>query len=786
MAYSRVTLNYEYIPDPDKGKPISNGSIYIGEPDTDPEVVGNQKQVYALEEDGSFTTLSQPISTGAGGLPEYNGDPIQLYVNGPYSLKILNAQDSQVYYDAGVINETVSTFEIDYSEDDQGVQGNGGTIYAYCVSIGAVKKATLILPHSDFVTGYSYYTFKTTFDMTAYPNIKIAPENGAIIKDSTDNPNLSLGEIQAQPHQRIFNWGNGSGSLSIDPTQTKEVYPEWFGATPDGVTAGQEVFINQALDCGEITVRLLRGTYLLSGAVIINSYNRLIGDNFLRSTLALDDSVDENVIETYEFTNWDTYLDGKDASWDGDIQHLLPQGFEIRDLKINGNKDNNSAGHGLAINGIGYVIDNITVYNCAENGWYSYVERDMGVNGPALTSIDALPETKVTRLTVRKCEGTGISYQGPNDAYWNNITTSGSVSGKGMHILSDINIGYIHSYSNDLVNFHAEAGFTCSHLEARDGLDENVIIDTAGVFNIDSCYSDNSDRDGDGVSCFIIEDGSGTIGNLNLFGKVSGTQDVLEINGGSPKFGQIRINSNGGSGKAVTASAGTFIEVQSIEVEGFAATAEAGLFEWGADRSHIGSIIMNSSGMVRLLSGAEGNIIDSILINSPNDAVTTYCCRIDGTYNNIGKMLFRNITNTYGVQLSSTSNKNILGPSNFLSCTLTKPIIDQQTGSENLIQKGYGDEEVITTDAQTLSIHGVTRLDTTSGALAGTLPDAGDNDGELKTIMMQTHGAGNDYTLSVTNHVSGSPTAFVFTASGAYITLRWIRNKYHTVDYYLP
>jgi len=96
---SDVSLGIPYFPDPTKGKPVFNGSIFVGEPDTDPEVEGNQKQITLIQEDGTKVNVSQPVKTGAGGVPMYNGSPVRITVdNGFYSLKILNNAGSQVYY----------------------------------------------------------------------------------------------------------------------------------------------------------------------------------------------------------------------------------------------------------------------------------------------------------------------------------------------------------------------------------------------------------------------------------------------------------------------------------------------------------------------------------------------------------------------------------------------------------------------------------------------------------------------------------------------------------------
>lgn len=98
MTDQIVRLGPEYFPLLTSGRPISNGSIFIGLPDTDPEIVVNQITVNALQEDGTTIPISQPISTSAGGIPIYNGSPVTLLVTESYSLKVLSSAGVQIYY----------------------------------------------------------------------------------------------------------------------------------------------------------------------------------------------------------------------------------------------------------------------------------------------------------------------------------------------------------------------------------------------------------------------------------------------------------------------------------------------------------------------------------------------------------------------------------------------------------------------------------------------------------------------------------------------------------------
>lgn len=98
MAQENVVFPLSYYPDFSKGSPIFSGEIYVGEADTDPQIPANQKQLTVRKEDGTELDVSQPILTGAGGVPSYDGSPVELLVDGEYSIKILNRFGDQEYY----------------------------------------------------------------------------------------------------------------------------------------------------------------------------------------------------------------------------------------------------------------------------------------------------------------------------------------------------------------------------------------------------------------------------------------------------------------------------------------------------------------------------------------------------------------------------------------------------------------------------------------------------------------------------------------------------------------
>jgi hypothetical protein len=93
-----VILAPQYFPLSATGAPAGGGSLYIGEPDTDPTDSDNQITVQALLENGNLQTLSQPITLSGGGIPLYNGSPVSLYVSQSYSMTVKDINGAQIYY----------------------------------------------------------------------------------------------------------------------------------------------------------------------------------------------------------------------------------------------------------------------------------------------------------------------------------------------------------------------------------------------------------------------------------------------------------------------------------------------------------------------------------------------------------------------------------------------------------------------------------------------------------------------------------------------------------------
>ncbi|WP_180980529.1 phage tailspike protein [Vibrio diazotrophicus] len=80
-------------------KAVANGSVYIGEVDTDPTIPTNQIQVYIEQENGTLVPVVQPIKINAAGFLVYEGNIASfVIVELSYSMAVHNSFGSEEYY----------------------------------------------------------------------------------------------------------------------------------------------------------------------------------------------------------------------------------------------------------------------------------------------------------------------------------------------------------------------------------------------------------------------------------------------------------------------------------------------------------------------------------------------------------------------------------------------------------------------------------------------------------------------------------------------------------------
>lgn len=259
-----VKLGPEYFGKASIGRPVSNGSIYVGLPDTDPTVVGNQKQVSVLQEDSSIVNVTQPVSTNQGGYPTYLGSTVTLIVDGDYSLAVLNAEGSQEYYIPNTGDQPLEPgnfYYPDYSATDQGVTGDSNTIKYIQDTVGATNKATIFLRHNS---GNATTTYTLTTSETISSNITFETEPG-IIFDGAGTLTFAGGpsQIKALPSQQIF-----GDTLTVVYSKAGYVPVTWRSADPTYANDSTVAFTKTASEVAiGSTIGVLQGQYKVTGTI---------------------------------------------------------------------------------------------------------------------------------------------------------------------------------------------------------------------------------------------------------------------------------------------------------------------------------------------------------------------------------------------------------------------------------------------------------------------------------------------------------------------------------------
>ena len=259
-----------YIPSPDQGRPLFSGQIFVGEPDLDPEIPANQKQLSVIEEDGTIVPVAQPFILSAGGVPVYNGNPVRLDVEGNYSLKILNKLGAQTYFIENVLVEqsvsdlsqpyefaTVAEYKAFTTEFPDGKTiitqeystGNGGgatyikesgtgTANGVNKIASSVFSSTIVRVESANITPFLSWVFDDAHD-SAGPD--------GVLKTLFDARGYKYG--LAIPGANLLSGGN-----KLDYNETKEMQEAGFeiinhgytGDAPSTTTYGELKFIGEA------------------------------------------------------------------------------------------------------------------------------------------------------------------------------------------------------------------------------------------------------------------------------------------------------------------------------------------------------------------------------------------------------------------------------------------------------------------------------------------------------------------------------------------------------------
>lgn len=248
------------------------------------------------------------------------------------------------------------------------------------------------------------------------------------------------------------------------------------------------------------------------------------------------------------------------------VQH----GLGFKNLRINGNKANQSAGDGVKLYAKRLHIENVLIYDVYGIGWYSEAGDVAGQ-----TSWYDLPESQINGLWVRYCGSHGFQFRGPHDAYIGGVCVN-QCGGKGVSFETSAgvyngsaDINFAHIYANTDQGFYSSAQIRGQQIISESNHKEGV--------QLDSWYSQ--------ISMLQVYDNCRTSGTYNCV--VSGRYNTISQV-------QHKNNSYLKSGISVTGQDST---VTGIISEGNASTGTGVVIASTAIHSSVQGVVRGFSGV---------------------------------------------------------------------------------------------------------------------------------------------------------------------------------------------
>lgn len=458
--YTPARFPFWYVPDQSASRPVFNGKMYFGIPDTDPTVIANQIDVYMQEEDGTMTLLPQPIMTGAGGIPMFSGNAIQLFVEQEYSLAVLNSLDVQIFYAPKVLFNDVYSSNIDNIDSLRSITPS----FDYQV----INVLGYYTPGDNKINSYVYMPLLMTDD-----------NGGSIIRpDSipTDQP----------------------GRYFFASAKT----PKDFGAKGDGVTVDTDA-IKAALDyCYSLRqnsfdtaeLHFTNGIYIVDEEINIPSYMTVTGEGW-NSVIKVKD----NCTSAFSVFKFDT----------SSANNML-----ISHLAIHGNSANNTQIiNGIEISPVSPIYYN--QFNCL------YI-KEMSGNGVKITGGGA-ERVQFNFCIIRDCKRDNIYSEYLRYSDINNCLIRTAKTGySGIRLNGSGN--YSVNINNCQIEENASYGISVTGAEVIGVQNNKILNNTgagiyAGTTNTLS-IKDNFIVGNDSYGCLI----EGASGNLIYRLKISGNQ----------------------------------------------------------------------------------------------------------------------------------------------------------------------------------------------------------------------------------------------------------------------
>lgn len=314
---------------------------------------------------------------------------------------------------------------------------------------------------------------------------------------------------------------------------TAEFNVKRYGAHGDGVTddtAAIQTAINLASVSGG-TVSFPAGTYV-AGTLTLYTKVHLSGAGIEATILQLKAGTNAALIQSSNF-----------ASLTGTNSTSGIYNFGVYNLTLDGNKTNNaSGGYGLQLYGYGYVLHNVRVRNCHNDGIYS--EWSARPNTPGQDAMEA----QVVNVKSHDNGVNGINWQGPHDSQFSHVITYNNAT---CGVIVQGNAGgeqwiACHSWGTQTHPWSIKVGNSLIDCEGEGGSSEQLLLSGNDTEVIGGLYFASGGAT-TGISL------GGAVGGLLVDTKVLNCTTAALALGANDSGGNVfRITSFQASGPAVT------------------------------------------------------------------------------------------------------------------------------------------------------------------------------------------------------------------------------------------
>jgi hypothetical protein len=589
------------------GAPLQGGSIYIGQPNTDPTNPANQITVY--QDQALTTSLSQPVKT-TNGQPWLNGSQIPVYMGlgvQTYSIAVLNAGGVVVLSIPSVApfslggsaagNMVVKEFISDILPNPQGLptftagvttQLPLGSNFGSGANLWVDFDGTPQHYPDDFSLNSTTLNFSNPIPVGVQKvytkggiTTPVLAPGASTVTDATVASNAGI-----QSSKLSYNQGSaGAVTRTVQARLQERVSVKDFGATGNGTTddtAAIQAAITAIGNAGGGRIYFPTGTYLVSWTIVLAANVMLEGDDKFTSTITVPNNAG-----------------GFNGYNPNAVFMLNANNCGITRLGMNGNIANNASQSFGAISNT-LAVSNVFVTDC-------YI-HDFIYNGIILN-----PATGVI-------SGFNISENILQNIGWGGITAYCSTNGRinENQVISCGATGILTGYNSNTSNFNVAQNIT---------IDGNYVTKATPPTHIVGSAAENG---------FMIAVGAGdsyiTVSNNICYDNRNAVQDGIGLGQDGTRLNEgLVFDSN--------------------------VVVYAGLYGIDVSSNHIVSsnyIRYSAQQGIKLGTDAGGNLADATVVDNIIDS-----CNLAGTGSNQG--IWVNATLTVGIPTALYENIKING-----------------------------------------------------------------------------------------------------------------------------